>query len=419
MNHRAIIAAGLVLVARPAMAGNEDEFPVGPEAAMTGAAVTATTHDGASAFYNPAGMVGLKEPTLDATVSVYGLRRFDANDFLELEDGRSADASVNEIMVVPVATSYVRPFGRRFSLGGGVFVDKWSDATLRARIVDRPPQALLTAAVREQRLNAVGGAAFALSPSLRFGVSLHVLYTTASVSEQLAEGEDGRNLSVAIFEDSTGLGVRVGSGLQWDVGAGVTLGLAMVTPAARVYSLVVRDESANITIAETNAFSGTGEDVDEVSFSTEQPMRTRLGIAYAVLDGGWVSLDGDVMMPLVNEDLVIDRGLEFNVRLGAKLPLTESFTLGLGAFTDRDPNNRDPVDFYGGSAGITYDNQRHLAADEEDDHITFTTTIALRYAYGVGETGALRVSADGGLVNTTTELVTHEASAIVGGGVRF
>ena len=49
------LALAVALAAGVAEAGNDDEIPIGSEASMTGAAVTAIVQDGAAGYYKPAG----------------------------------------------------------------------------------------------------------------------------------------------------------------------------------------------------------------------------------------------------------------------------------------------------------------------------------------------------------------------------
>ena len=53
---RLALAAGFLLWAGRAAAGNDDQLPVGGEASIYGGAVIATVSDGAAGYHNPAGL---------------------------------------------------------------------------------------------------------------------------------------------------------------------------------------------------------------------------------------------------------------------------------------------------------------------------------------------------------------------------
>jgi hypothetical protein len=63
-----------VFFAREAWAGNLDTFMLGNDAAMKGAAVTATARGSTAIWYNPAGVSGEKFQSVDVSFSAYAIR---------------------------------------------------------------------------------------------------------------------------------------------------------------------------------------------------------------------------------------------------------------------------------------------------------------------------------------------------------
>ena len=108
-------------------------------------------------------------------------------------------------------------------------------------------------------------------------------------------------------------------------------------------------------------------------------------------------------------------------------------TLGAGLFTDRSgagtpaafPDYR--VDYYGATRGLQAREDRAPPAGEDGSTLRFSTTIALRYALGIGQSTRIefdfRDAPETGLVGRVDgELVDvryHELSLYVGSGLDF
>ena len=420
-----MLGLALATWVRPARAGNDDEVIVGNEAAMTGGAITATSRTGSSLYYNPAGLVNVEASSVDASASAYGLRLYRADGLLQFGDGRRGDGQVTEIVLVPSAVSYVRPLSDSVRGGIGVFVNRWSDFDIRARILEGSPEALLTVASRYQKADAIGGVGIRVTDDLRLGFTLHAIYTTVEQSTQIGGGSDVSSFTVSSLAESTGVGLRLGAGLQWDVVAGLVLGVGLATPSARIFSRYVEDALVSVDTPSTRLFDADGVEEQSFGWEWEHPFRARLGLAYQFDEDSWISLDGDVLTPLANADLQVDRRIDFNLRLGGIVGITPSWALGAGIFTDRS-GETSPLasDFYGGTLGVRYRNERALDPDkEEEDRLVFETTVALRYAYGSGSASTLIIDVDDAgeiyLSDGVTSFIAHEIGLHVGGALRF
>src|SRR6187200_740126 len=104
-------AALVTSVAVGAHAGNDDGVLLGQQAMLTGGAVTAIVSDGASAWYNPAGLGLAQRNQLDVTGSVYGVNIYKVEAAFVLPDGTNADASMTDWVLVPSVLSFVRELG--------------------------------------------------------------------------------------------------------------------------------------------------------------------------------------------------------------------------------------------------------------------------------------------------------------------
>ena len=78
------------------------------------------------------------------------------------------------------------------------------------------------------------------------------------------------------------------------------------------------------------------------------------------------------------------------LRLGGRMFVSRRVALGIGVFTERSLRKElffvgdRRMDFYGAVMGIKWRKAHSVRGRVRDDAIVFTTTIAVRYAYGVG-----------------------------------
>lgn len=413
------MAVAAVLTAGAARAGNDDEIPIGSEASMTGAAVTATVQDGAAGYYNPAGLANSDRPTLDVAADCYGFRLAKSPDLLSSAEGEESGARAIDWVLVPSMVTYTRTIMDGWQASFGVFLPRASDMIFRADL-ERETGARWQVATRYEHsdYNYVLAMATKLHPSLRVGGSLIGVYMASVESLQVGGGlEAGPGFTYARLKDLSLYGIAVGGGVQWDVLENVVIGASARTPTfAPLRSVdsselaMASDENGDTTLrSETSSQTLWGA-------AWTSPARFRLGVAYR-LARGWLSVDGDVATPLVIE-YADDRDWNYNVRAGGVLPVTDNVEVGAGVFTDRSAHRQTPVDFYGGTVGVRV-GQDH--AVDGARQLTFATTLAGRYAYGTGEMQGASVPTedvdDWG--PTGVRVRYHELSLVIGGTVYF
>jgi hypothetical protein len=122
-----------------------------------------------------------------------------------------------------------------------------------------------------------------------------------------------------------------------------------------------------------------------------------------------------------------------NGRAGALWFAAENTSFGAGVFSDRSgaappvtfPESR--VDYYGIAAGWKQHHSLKLRKGEEASSLLFSTTVAVRYALGLGESTRIRFdfrdTPNSGLVGRVADekvdVVYHEASVYLGTGFEF
>ncbi len=424
-----------LLVPAVARAGNDDEVLVGNDAALSSGAVIATIGDGSSLYYNPAGLTHIQDDTIDVSGSAYTLRVYDGDGLLLTSDGTVGGDSFTEVVIVPSAVAYVRPLSASVRLGFGVFTLRQSDLTLRAQLsttLDDGRQERLLLTVRDQTQLMLGilGVGWSIDPRLRLGVSLSVGYLRTETSLQfgagVADGDDSpptEFFALSQLDAVSGLATRVTAGMQWRLAPRWQVGASVETPGILFYSSSQSDGLVS-AIGDDPVFEPTGAEDSRFSWEPYTPLRARLGAAYVEDDRLWVSVDVDLQSPLTNASVGVDRQTTFNARIGGQMRFAPTWWVGAGLFTDRngDRVDRGRTDFYGGTFGVRYRRDRRLDTDvEADDDLTFETVIAVRYAYGFGETDAVAVDfgAEEVVQEVFTRLEVHEISLHVGASLRF
>jgi hypothetical protein len=104
-----------------AAAGNDDQLPVGGEAAIFGNAVVATVSDGAAGYHNPAGLAQSERNQLDASITAVGFRFYSVPELLTSASGEKAGPTVAELVLVPTAATYTRRLSERVVASFGIF----------------------------------------------------------------------------------------------------------------------------------------------------------------------------------------------------------------------------------------------------------------------------------------------------------
>ena len=425
------VSLALALLALPsvAFAGNEEGVLFGAEASLNAGAVTATTSEGSALWYNPAGIADVANNRLDVSGSVFMLRAHHVGAFLIAPGDGSAPATISEIVSIPAAATYVRRLGSRVHLGAGVFVPSHTDYTLRASYTTRSgSQWVNNETVLDDDTHAGVGLGIEITPTLRLGASLFGIYQSSSGSLQFIGGTDSATTgdsfeSISSIHSFRAVSLQAGVGVQWAPIASLRVGLAIRSPAVEIY------EGADVTEVRTSAGAMTPASFTPATSSSgafglgvTAPLKVRAGVAW-VGERASVSIDADVAPALrpANDD---PRSFNWNVRVGGRFRLRELFTLGAGLFTDRSPyrdaqvSGERRLDFYGATVGVEFGNALTVV-NAPAPRITFTTTLALRYAYGSGEVDAMQVDAMNRISVVSSPITVHEIGVNVGSGLRF
>lgn len=441
-----LLSCPCLIASLPARAGNDDEIPVGNQAAMTGGAVGATVADSSATWYNPAGLGAATRQQIDVSGTAYTLRSYAAPRFLSSAGGQSDSASVVEFVSAPAQVAYVRQLRPGLSVGLGYFVPQASNLVLRESLRleqdgQRSAWQVALHTVRVQHTAALG-LGLALARRVRLGFSLVGTYQdqTQSLSVVAVQGasdaavaEQQRFLSSQVLGTGSWLGVEAGVGFQLELTPAWRLGLSARSARALVYQQLHVTGASGISVA-----GGAEEPASILADIADPTIRGarfdiiragRLGLALAWLSarGDWIALEADVQPAIDAPEANIRRRSVVNARLGAYYRYSDALALGAGLFTDRSPDRRttDPISgyghFYGASLGLEQTHWHRLAQGEAAEAMSFSTTLALRYAFSRGSLNDLSVdpAALDQLGSRRGPLLVHELGLYVGGGLSF
>lgn len=400
---------------------------------MQGGAITADSRGGGSIWYNPAGLGHIEGTRLDVNVNGYALRIGGTADFSPTDPSAEVTKlSRLDLTVVPTALTLTRRFGD-VGVGLGVFVPSQSTTILRTRVDST--QAMnstsvdfgfdSTTRVQEYHL----GPAVGWSPiqDLSLGASLLVNYRTLveDTNFVVRAEEEGQEVGLVSHStlDSQRFGLALALGGQWSVAPDWHLGFVVRTPALRLGEVVQQVETS-LVASDPGTMSETIEFREALAINTSiwSPARLHAGISHDFANVH-AALDANFQLPFQSEDLGLDFRPTWNVRAGARTPISPRLSVGAGIFTDRSPDatpdefQESRLDFYGATIaldiGTTYGiHAKNDVPFERAKTLFFGTTIAFSYALGVGSivNAQLGPAPGGGITfdNVPDDVIAHE-----------
>jgi hypothetical protein len=404
---------GVLSCAVTARAGNDDQLPVGAEAAMYGGAVIATVSDGSAGYQNPAGLAQAQRNQLDASITAVGLRFYRVPELLRSPNKEAAGTTLMELALVPTAATFTRRMNDHVVASFGIFSPRTQFVIMQQslKLAEPAPRGTdWTVAVNSIVFTYLIGPSIAWQPTRRFsvGASAHVFYNFEDRATHVSGGEGytGEGPREQAFAGKSELFVRtiygfqLGCGFQWQVNDAYRIGFQIQSPGMQVLSWQQTSDALGVSLpvtavgpssayglGSTNGFRG--------KFEAVLPLRAGLGVA-RYFDWGRVELDAALQSGLPASDLGVARHALVNWRLGASHALSKSVSIGGGLFTDLAGADATSfgltsVDMFGGSIGLTSGTERRLAPGEAMSSMIFGSTVALRFAYGKGDFGALEV----------------------------
>ncbi|MCA9671209.1 MAG: hypothetical protein KC503_36675 [Myxococcales bacterium] len=439
----------LLALAGVARAGNEDSFLFGDHASMMAGAVIATASGTGATWYNPAGLGQNVRGRLELSGTAFTLRLRRIPDGLQVtgpQDARQAIKST-QLFIVPSSIVWVRQLRPHVSLGLGVFVTEQDifrfdgdiqiprDSSGYSNNVDGQ----LSGTILRYHLGASIG--WQMGSRLRLGASVFAVYEKHDEFRKLfADATSGGDFETTFLQrlvdaEVSRLSFEVVVGAQLSITDHWLLGAVVRSPRLTVWEGASTDNSTSLVSRGPTVSAVTLTNVDHTLINNAgtgltMPPRIYLGVARRTSQYE-LALELDVRPPIFSELRAARWAI--NGRAGYLRQLNATNQLGFGLFTDRGgyapprvfPDAR--VDYYGATVGWKRKSRVKLRAGERATTLLFSTTVAVRYALGFGESTTIRfdyadTAATGRVAridDARVDVIYHELSLYLGTSLEF
>ncbi len=406
---RVAIWVGVLACLLPAASFADDQhyqdFIVGDEAVGLGGAYTAIASDPSGGWYNPAGIVDVRNMSLSLTANLYGIQDNSTGEgaFLDPEN------AISKLSIVPSSAGFVQSLGRAdvngrrtFAVGMTLVVPSYRKFSITE---EKDYQGVHSGYNRSFTDSTLWVGLFgAMRLGGRFSIGLGVFLMQRSVQDSafsyvatdLVNGEYQTFRSAMTELDFSNYSLVGSLGIKWEIARNFFFGAMVRSPSLPLYSTgKVRFARAWAPPGGQASFLPTPEQVS-VNSETRINGEARAGIAYVIPDLLKVAADVSAHMP-VSYDLVniddqvpedallipyhIERDLVINGNLGVEVTIIRKISIGVGGFTNFSsvysvPDDRPSpasVHMFGGCLAVGY----------ASDHTV--TRAGLMYSYGEGK----------------------------------
>ncbi|MDY0003681.1 MAG: hypothetical protein RBU30_20445 [Polyangia bacterium] len=407
-----VAVAGLLVSPRVSRAKNSIFY--GDGAAISGGSGMAVYTGAGAAWYNPAGLVSTQRSQVDLSASLFILSLRDTSGLVETRLGGQTyrgDLDAVGFHSIPTSLVFKRRLSKRVHGALGVFVTDFDRYRVNHEILVEDAQGgdtgryyQRTSIDHERQTYHLGLLlGIALSERVRLGLALYGVYSTYSyeyrdlmashtqlgLSNSLA---DPFQWNQSVSAQSTIFGLQLVTGLQWEFVRNWHLGLTLRSPVYEAYHKNSLDE---VVATVDHHLDGSGGGYfarargENPGTELVAPAVVVLGLGYTV-PKVFVGVEGELQLPIQNFQRLLDYSPQFNVRAGTRFYVSPRVALGFGFFTERTMRkglhfigDRE-MDFYGAVLGLKWRRVVALSDAESAKNLVLSTTVCVRYAYGVG-----------------------------------
>ncbi len=408
------IVMGVWLLATCALADDQhyQDFIVGDEAVSLGGAYTAIASDPSGGWYNPAGIVDVRDTSLSLSANLYGIQNNETGKSPLLDP----EEAISKLSVIPSSAGFVQALGRTgwhgkrpYAFGVSLVVPSYRKFSISEEGAFTDPNLGLvysgyTRNFTDSTLWAGLQGALRLGASFSIGGALYVVHRSVqdSASSYVATGTDAGEFTTfrsAVTElDFSNDSLVAVLGIKWQWFHGFYFGAMVRSPSVPIYSNgTMRFARARATPSGDASFLPTPDQL-KVKSETRSWGEARVGVAYVIPDLIKIAADLSAHMPvsysLVSvEDPVakaalllpsdVERTMVINGNLGVEVTIANLVTIGAGGFTNFSsvpsiPSQVDKpypahVNMYGGTLAVGFSSKHTL------------TRIGMMYSRGSGQ----------------------------------
>jgi hypothetical protein len=392
-----------LLAARSSHAGNAETFYLSGEAALTGGATTAHHTGAGSLWYNPSQLAEGTADSVDIAVSAY-MVRLGGTPRLVGTDASAESYAGPLLQAIPTAASYARRIGA-WDIAFGLFVPTVaaSDPRSLARFGQAGPsegKALLEASYERTEYYAGLGFGRRLTRTLTLGGSVFGYAATEYANVTFAAKDGDRFQLLTNSWDQQSYGLQLTTGLTYQPISTLRFGMHLRSPVVQLAANY--EGSAALAVGDARGVSSALDYLSTVPNETRTfavPPSLATGVTWTP-DRNWLfAVDTRLRAPLSSDR---ERTLDgaFDVRLGARCRMGDTWTLGGGLYTDRSavPARRvedTALDYYGATLALELATPYRVVPETEVptharpqktvwERLRVSSVFALSYAVGVG-----------------------------------
>jgi hypothetical protein len=240
-----------------------------------------------------------------------------------------------------------------------------------------------------------------------------------------------------VRQEASWFGGQAVFGLQWNFLRDWHLGLAIRSPVLSFRqtgqsAVLLARGAAGPRFDDQASYTADDPEPDAAVLQMVDPSIITLGAVYR-RSRFWVGAEAELRLPAKNRAIGVDDRMQWNVRAGSRFWITPKISMGVGGFTERSPKrDLDPiterivdvlVDYYGFTAGISWKSDYPLRTKSRVSRLHVATTVAFRYAAGVGRISGLHYEPDFDIeingVPIRPKVVFHDVGLFLGGTIAF
>lgn len=416
---------------------NNYQYLIGDRAAGFGGAYCALANDSTAIWYNPAGLVNIKDNKLNITVNTYSYLTRNSQQYWQIEESagqyESIDFHETDISVIPTSIAYARRVNWTGNdvIGYGFFVP-FQDS-IQATLAGKA-----TGSVMDVDLNAV----YRINTKAYYGVIgygctiTQNLYAGFTASLGYFQGKGGANISayldpggtnqseIAMIIDNelTAITAFSGVGLQYALTSHHCIGAYYHTPVYRLHaSRKEKMTTQQVGPIFTSNSSETSVTRDDFRFKII-PALISFGYGYTNYGKWSCAIEGTIHY--TNPDYP---NKVINGRIGLEVYLLDDLVVRTGFFTDfsqkndvtQSSVNDEKNDFYGATLSVSFGNDLNPLQSDTIKAKSMWTTIGIIYQLGVGNIRGFRFYTVTSGSDPILRQYTHRISIYIGESIAF